>query len=344
MRVKKSWLYPLALSMLVWLGSTPTGTGLAHGNPHAAEPNAVDDHAADVNEDGFIDLIDLDLVAANFGPSAAATDPTPGDVNEDQVVDIFDLALVARNFGRIVPKPFRAMRIERAFPNLDFKALTNLVQPDDGRDRLFVTEKAGLIRVFPNHDEVAEASVFLDIRDRVSEAGTEEGLLGLAFDPNFVSTGYFYMYYSAAQPRRSIVSRFSVSERTPNMADPESELVIMEVMQPFNNHNGGQLAFGPDKYLYIGVGDGGSGGDPLGNGQDTSTLLGSVLRIDVSGVFDGRNYRAPADNPFVGIPDARDEIWAYGLRNPWRFSFQTLGERSGTLWAGRRRTKSLGGT
>ena len=251
MRVKKkSRLYPLALSMLVWLGSTPTGTGLAHGNPHAAEPNAMDDHAADVNEDGFIDLIDLDFVDANFGPSAAATDPTPGDVNEDQVVDIFDLALVARNFGRIVPKPFRAMRIERAFPSLDFKALTNLVQPDDGRDRLFVTEKAGLIRVFPNHDEVAEASVFLDIRDRVSEAGTEEGLLGLAFDPNFVSTGYFYMYYSAAQPRRSVVSRFSVSERTPNMADPESELVIMEVMQPFNNHNGGQLTFGPDKHLY----------------------------------------------------------------------------------------------
>ena len=164
----------------------------------------------------------------------------------------------------------------------------------------------------------------------MSTQGFEEGLLGLAFDPDYSDNGYFYVYYSAANPRRSVISRFSVSEN-PNVADPNSEFIILEVAQPFSNHNGGQVAFGPHGNLYIGLGDGGSGGDPQGHGQNTSTLLGSILRIDVTGTSDGRNYLIPPDNPFVDVPDARHEIWAYGLRNPWRFSFDPMND---TLWLG----------
>ena len=174
---------------------------------------------------------------------------------------------------------------------------------------------------------------FLDIRDRVSNRGSEEGLLGLAIDPH--KDGQFYVYYSAANPRRSVVSRFSSgskgqpAERKP--ADPGSELVILEVDQPYPNHNGGQIAFGPDGYLYVGLGDGGSAGDPLGNGQNTSTLLGSILRIDVSECHcSGQPYAIPPDNPFAD-GGGRSEIWAYGLRNPWRFSFD---RQTGDLWTG----------
>ena len=221
------------------------------------------------------------------------------------------------------------MSVERAFPNLTFQRLTNLVQPDDGHDHIFVTEQAGYVRVFSNDQEVREADTFLDISDRVNEGGNEEGLLGLAFDPDYKHNGYFYVYYSAASPRRSVLSRFSVSPSDPKTADPNSETVIMQIAQPFSNHNGGQIAFGPDGYLYVGLGDGGSRGDPQRNGQNTGTLLGSILRIDVMDISDSRSYQIPPDNPLVGVSGAREEIWAYGLRNPWRFSFDG---RTGALW------------
>ena len=223
------------------------------------------------------------------------------------------------------------MRVQRVFPNLTFQRLTNLVQPDDGRDRFFVTEQPGRIRVFPNDQQATEADVFLDISDRVREVNNEEGLLGLAFDPDHRNNGYFYVYYSASNPRRSVLSRFSISGTDPNRADLDSEFVILEVAQPFGNHNGGQLAFGPDGYLYFGLGDGGAGGDPRGNGQNPGTLLSAILRLDIRGISNGRNYRIPPDNPFVGVAGAREEIWAYGLRNPWRFSFD---KETGSLWVG----------
>ena len=332
MHAKKQWLSPLALSLLILFGSPASATGLSLPSTDATGHSVVDDHAGDANQDGFIDQMDLEHITVNFG--SPTTGQSIADVNGDQIVDILDLALVARNFGRTAPQPLRAMRVERAFPGLDFIALTNLLQPDDGSDRLFVTEKAGLVRVFQNDDDISEAGVFLGIQDRVSDAGMEEGLLGLAFDPAYRDNGFFYTYYSAASPRRSVVSRFSASESDPNLANPESETVIIEILQTFGNHNGGQIAFGPDGFLYISLGDGGSGGDPLGHGQDTSNLLGSILRIDVEGVSGDKNYRVPPDNPFVGVLSARDEIWAYGLRNPWRFSFQAVGEQSGTLWLG----------
>ena len=227
--------------------------------------------------------------------------------------------------------PLSAMSVERAFPNLTFRRLTNLAQPDDGRQMLFVSEQVGQIRGFPDRQDATESFLFLDITDRVNEGGNEEGLLGLAFAPDYRESGYFYVYYSAREPRRSVLSRFRVSRNDPNRSDVSSELVILEVPQPASNHNGGQLAFGPDGYLYIGLGDGGRSGDPFGNGQNTATLLGSILRIDVSGASAEERYRIPPDNPFVGIAGAAAEVWAYGLRNPWRFSFDI---ESGRLWAG----------
>ena len=228
-------------------------------------------------------------------------------------------------------EPLGPMTIERVFPNLAFRRLTNLAQPDDGRDMLFVTEQGGQIRSFPARQDVTETFVFVDISDRVDEGGNEEGLLGLAFAPDYRESGHFYVYYSAGDPRRSVLSRFTASRSDPGQTDVASELIIMEVPQPASNHNGGQLAFGPDGYLYIGLGDGGRGGDPFGNGQNTATLLGSILRIDVSAASEEVRYRIPPDNPFAGTAGAAEEVWAYGLRNPWRFSFDS---ETGRLWMG----------
>ena len=185
--------------------------------------------------------------------------------------------------------------------------------------------------MFPNQQQTMQATVFLDLTDRVRDVANEEGLLGMAFDPRFGENGYFYVYYSASEPRRSILSRYLASRSDGGVADVDSELIIMEISQPAGNHNGGQLAFGPDGYLYLALGDGGLGGDPFQNGQNKSTLLGSILRVDVSEASVIEKYRIPPDNPLFGVADARQEIWAYGLRNPWRFSFEW---ETGTVWAG----------
>ncbi len=221
--------------------------------------------------------------------------------------------------------------LEVAFPDLRFTRPVDLQHAGDGSNRLFVVEQAGVIRVFNNDPSIASAPVFLDIRDRVNDGG-EEGLLGLAFHPNYAANGFFYVYYSASNPRRSIIARYEVDATDPNRADPSSEVVVLEVAQPFANHNGGQIAFGPDGYLYIALGDGGSGGDPQGHGQNLQTLLGAFLRIDVDNPDADRNYSIPSDNPFVGNTTGfREEIYAYGLRNPWRFSFDPV---TGLLWTG----------
>ncbi len=178
--------------------------------------------------------------------------------------------------------------------------------------RLFIVEQAGRIRVV--EDGQLLATPFLDITDRVVSGG-ERGLLSMAFHPAYDSNGYFYVSYTG-DGGASRIARYSVTA-SPNVADPASAKLILTVSQPFSNHNGGLIVFGPDGMLYIGLGDGGSGGDPQGHGQNTSTLLGSLLRIDVDG---GDPYGVPAGNPFVGTAGA-DEIWAFGLRNPWRFSF-----------------------
>ena len=144
----------------------------------------------------------------------------------------------------------------------------------------------------------------------------------MAFHPNFESNGYFYVNYTASNPDRSVISRFNLSSTNPDEADPNSELVLLEYEQPYGNHNGGQIAFGPDYYLYIGVGDGGKSGDPHGHGQNRSTLLGNILRIDVDQENGAMPYSIPDDNPFAGNTEGfKEEIYAYGMRNPWRFSY-----------------------
>ncbi len=195
--------------------------------------------------------------------------------------------------------------------------------PDDGSGRMFVLEKAGRIRIVQNGQLLA--APFLDITDRVGSNSSERGLLGLAFHPHYKENGLFYVNYTDKQGN-TVIARFQASA-DPNLADPASEKVLLHVQQPFPNHNGGETVFGPDGYLYLGLGDGGSQGDPYGNGQNTNVLLGKILRINVD---HGDPYAIPPDNPFVH-GGGRPEIWAYGLRNPWRFSFDMA---TGNLYIG----------
>lgn len=208
-----------------------------------------------------------------------------------------------------------------SWPELNFVPVVNglerpihVAHAGDGRGRLFIVEQPGRIKIFNNGS--LQPTPFLDISDRISCCG-ERGLFSVAFPPSFAAKGYFYVNYTNTAGN-TVVSRFSVVG-TGDTADPTSESIILTVDQPFANHNGGQIAFGSDGMLYIGMGDGGGGGDPLGSGQDLLSLLGKLLRIDVeSGV---QPYAIPANNPFVTASNARAEIWASGLRNPWRFSF-----------------------
>lgn len=183
--------------------------------------------------------------------------------------------------------------------------------------RLFVVEQHGVIRIINNGE--LQPQPFLDIQERVGSDGNEQGLLSVAFHPKYGENGRFFLNYTDNNGD-TVISRFHVSS-DPNAADPASEQILLTLPQPFGNHNGGQIQFGPDGYLYIGMGDGGAANDPLGNGQNTATLMGALLRIDTD--HDDSSYAIPADNPFVNS-DTRNEIWGYGLRNPWRFSFDRL--------------------
>jgi len=215
--------------------------------------------------------------------------------------------------------------IEAAFPDLLFNQPVGVSFANDNTSRLFVVEQIGVIKVFDRID-ASNQEVFLDITERVLFGG-EQGLLGLAFHPNYLLNGYFYVNYVATNPTRTIIARYSVDSANPNRADKNSEVIILEIAQPFSNHNGGQITFGPDGYLYIGTGDGGSQGDPFGNGQNLSTLLGKILRINIDAASEMQTYSIPPDNPYVNNTlGYREEIFAYGLRNPWRFSFDLTTE------------------
>lgn len=207
---------------------------------------------------------------------------------------------------------------------------SGFVRPCDithcGDDRLFVVEQRGMIWILDQNGNKLP-NPFLNIDPSVGSSGNEQGLLGLAFHPNYAQNGHFYVNYTDNNGDTK-VSRFTVSANNPNLADAASEVVLLTADQPYSNHNGGCLKFGPDGYLYIGLGDGGSGGDPQANGQKRTTFLGKMLRIDVVG---GTPYAVPADNPFVNDATTLDEIWALGLRNPWRFSFD---RQTGDLWIG----------
>jgi len=189
-----------------------------------------------------------------------------------------------------------------------------------------VLELSGRVLAFKNDEEVRQATVALDIRHKVHEI-SESGLLGLAFDPQFPRNGRLYITYVSEQPRQLILASFTVQNDDANRIDPASEQVLLALDRDTDIHHGGMLAFGPDEMLYVSVGDGGRWQDKLDNAQDLTKLFGKILRIDPSA---GAPYGIPADNPFVDDPAARPEIWAYGLRNPWRFSFDSQGR----MWIG----------
>lgn len=219
------------------------------------------------------------------------------------------------------------LTVTDAFPALTFSSPVELMHAGDGTNRLFVVEQRGLVKVFRNEPGISTAATFLDISGRVTSGG-ETGLLGIAFHPDFETNGQFFVNYTRRQNSQlqSVIARFQSNKTT---ADATSEEILLTYDQPYSNHNGGALLFGKDGYLYIATGDGGSGGDPQNNSQNLGSLLGKILRIDVNSKTSGLNSLIPADNPFKMTPNARPEIYAYGLRNPWKM---TADRENGRIW------------
>ncbi|TLD70359.1 PQQ-dependent sugar dehydrogenase [Phragmitibacter flavus] len=225
----------------------------------------------------------------------------------------------------------QSYKVEPAFPNLVLERPVSLVVAPDGSGRQFLVQQRGKILILPKDEAGSEAKVFLDFTDRKMEAKDglfEEGLLGLAFHPKFKENGKFYVYYSQQDLKRSVISELQVSKEDADKVDASSERILMEIPQPFWNHNSGNLTFGPDGYLYIGSGDGGKRDDITRAAQNAFSLLGKVLRIDVNGKQGSRQYAIPKDNPYAGQVGAREEVFALGIRNPWGMSF----DEAGNLW------------
>jgi glucose/arabinose dehydrogenase len=256
--------------------------------------------------------------------------------------------------GIVSAQPLPKIELRQVFPALQIDRPVWMSEAPDGSGRLFVIGQAGKIVIVQKGTDGGDAKEFFNIEDRHPYFDNEDGLMSIAFHPGFKTNGLFYVYYNQQNPAdqhtqpqnypfRSVISEFKVSATNADMADMSSERILFQVPQPFSNHKGGELCFGPDGYLYLGLGDGGNGGDPFGSGQSTSTLLAKMLRIDVnSRTTVGRGarqhelpYGIPTDNPFAHEPDinsgARKEIFAYGLRNPWRYSFD---RETGDLWVG----------
>ncbi len=248
-------------------------------------------------------------------------------------------------------QPLPKVKMVSTFPALTLNRPVWMCEAPDGSGRFFIVEQDGRIVIAQKGSDGSATNQFLDISDRQPHVDNEEGLLSLAFHPGFQTNGLFYVYYNqqnsnkpSLYPRRSVISEMKVSATDSNRADLSTERILLQVPQPFGNHKGGQVSFGPDGFLYLGLGDGGKGCDPFNNGQNTATFLGKILRIDVntrtvlgSGKFqETLPYGIPADNPYVGEPymygiGSRHEIYALGLRNPWRFSWD---RQTGEMWAG----------
>ncbi|MCE2874482.1 MAG: PQQ-dependent sugar dehydrogenase [Planctomycetaceae bacterium] len=223
------------------------------------------------------------------------------------------------------------LQVQRLFPNIKLRRPVQAVQAPGDDKHLYVLEQAGrVMRLDLTKPDATEAEVWMDIREQVNSAGNELGLLSIVFDPKFADTHQFFLYYTADKPLRSELTRFNVAPAT-GMPVLKSAKVFLEVKQPYSNHNGGTVLFGPDGMLYLSLGDGGAANDPHGNSQNMGALLGKIIRIDVRRSEGGEPYAIPADNPFVDNPKAAPEIWATGLRNVWRMSFD---RKTGQLYAG----------
>lgn len=306
----------LILSIGVLVFSACTAAGEETAAPAVASPTpasaAQEDPTAEEAPTASLPEATLPGATSAAEPTAAPTEPAPptptaSEISSESVAELpdpggFAWGLFASGFRRPV----------------------DLADFGDGSGRLLVVEQGGVITIVQNGSTLPDP--FLDISSRVTREGNEQGLLGIALHPDFQNNRFFYLNYTGLNGD-TVIARYEATADNPNRADPNSEKVLFTVEQPYANHNGGVLAFGPDGYLYIGLGDGGSAGDPQGNGQSLDTLLGKILRIDVD---NGDPYAIPADNPYVN-GGGRPEIWAYGLRNPWRFSFDLA---TGDLYIG----------
>lgn len=245
---------------------------------------------------------------------------------------VFLLVQAAFVFGGDAPPAddLPAIKLVKPYPKRVFNRPLFVGHAGDGSGRLFLLEQDGRILILPKDPE-GEPAVFFNIVGKTTRVDNEEGLLSFAFDPNFKANGFFYVWYSVATPHQNVLARFSVSKANPNLADPASEKILIEVPKPFGNHNGGTVLFGKDGYLYLSIGDGGKGDDPYRNAQNLNSLLGKILRIDVSKEETGKPYAIPRDNPFVRRGDAKPEVFALGCRNTWRMSFD---RETGALFAG----------
>lgn len=254
---------------------------------------------------GVVLLLDGDEVAIDgTSPTTEATPPDPGGTPTDDV-----------DPGPADAAPPEALDAEVVVDGLESPTYATALPGDD---RIFVLERPGRVRIV--RDGVLEDEPFLDIAGQVTTRGLEQGLLGVAFHPGYSDNGRFFVHYSAADGGATTLEEYRVSD-DPDRADPDSARTVLTEAQPAGNHNGGMLAFGRDGYLWVALGDGGGGGDQFGNGQDPSSRLGTLLRLDIDAEDDGRSYGIPGDNPFADGDGGAPEVWAYGLRNPWRFTF-----------------------
>jgi glucose/arabinose dehydrogenase len=222
------------------------------------------------------------------------------------------------------------VRFEQVHEVLRFLEPVQVVFDGVHDNTMYVVEKSGIVRRVSTRADAAEKPVYLDIKERVADKNDEEGLLSLVFHPEFEKNGNLFVWYTAHRPRRGVLSKFTTTPESQEV-DPASEVVLLEVDEPWGNHNGGTVLFGPDGFLYLGIGDGGAANDPQESGQNKKTLLGKIIRININKPEEDRPYSIPSDNPFVGVGNTREEIWATGMRNPWRMSFD---RETGKLWAG----------